>query len=1226
MKQKLLNLFFFIIFNGFVLSQGTNIPLGCSNNGPELNANPKADLRGTYLTSVYNLDWPSNRAAAPAVQQAELITILDKLALSGINTVYFQVRPECDALYESAIEPWSYWLTGAQGTAPNPSWDPLTFAITECRKRGLDLHAWLNPYRAAVGTYPLAANHVSKLHPSWVFTASNNSNLKILNPGLPEVRNYIISIVQDIASRYDVDGIVFDDYFYPDQGMANNQDAETFTNNNPDGINDINDWRRDNVNRMIAGVYDALQIINTASNKNVVFGVAPFGIWKSGVPAGITGNSSYSALYCDPINWLQNGKVDFISPQLYWKIGGSQDYVKLSQWWNDQAATYGRHLYVSQGYDRLPSSSSQNWPASEIQNQIDQNRIATMTNTFGQTSYSARYIISNEKGITTALQNNQYKYKSFPPSMPWKDNICPLEPTNIRLEGNLLKWNAPTAAGDGDLAIKYVIYAFPSQEDIPNMKQDGTKVLDIVNTTELTLTGAHLTESNHYFLVTALDKNNNESANTTAIKISGIPIIPVAVSPTEGELYVESPVHFSWSCNLAEGDYTIQVAKSPQGWTQTNGFTTHSTPNATVVVNDIVHTVKNYIWDQANGGVYEAATGGTTYYYTIRSYSAATGTSSYSVPVSFTPKSVNCTVPASTTITIDNSDALLQGNWASTSEVAGFVGTNYLQDNNEGKGTKTASFVPFITRKARYEVFINHIAGSNRANNVPVDIIHEGGTSTVSVNQQINNGTWVSLGTYNFSAGTDNKVVIRTDGTSGIVVADAVRFHFVDCLPLDASPVISFTPVSAAICAGQTVTYTNASLNATSYSWSFPGGTPDTSTAESPVVTYQTAGTYNVVLTATNAVGPSTKTLPNAVSVNAAQPITASFTTPSAQLAVGESMTFTNTTTGEATYAWTFSDGIPASSTDASPTVNFSTAGSKIITLTATNACGSSTYTTSICVGTSVRTILETFETSAGRFTSAPTASGSTTGIATTSTLARVTDNFKNGTGSLRAVLNDNTTSNANWVVRLLSGGGTPANNQVFTGNQGYFGFWLKTSTANTGATITAWIDDTDGLEELPPLTIINNGNWNYYEWFLPTAVGTTITTGNGKIGGASVTLDAIVVKQNNTANTMTLWIDDIQHTSACSGMLDVKDIDQIKSSDQLIVYPNPTEGILNLKLESNMQSEIRLFNILGQQLLESIFEGTEKQLDLRSFTQGIYLLQVKTDGKTTSKKIILRK
>ena len=284
-----------------------------------------------------------------------------------------------------------------------------------------------------------------------------------------------------------------------------------------------------------------------------------------------------------------------------------------------------------------------------------------------------------------------------------------------------------------------------------------------------------------------------------------------------------------------------------------------------------------------------------------------------------------------------------------------------------------------------------------------------------------------------------------------------------------------------------------------------------------------------------------------------------------------------------------------------------------------------------ICVGTNTKTTLETFESSAGRFTSAPTTSGSTVGVATTSTLARATDSFKNGTASLKAVLNDNTTVTTNWLVRLLSGGGTPANNQSFVGNQGSFGFWLKTTTANAGAVVTAWIDDTDGLEELPPMAIINNGSWNYYEWFVPTSVGTTITTGNGIVGGASVTLDAIVIKQNNTATAMTVWIDDIQHNyiSGCSGtrkMSDTQELEEEIIATELIVYPNPTSGILNLTLENNTKSDVRLFNMLGQQLLNTTFEGNEKQLDLTNFGQGIYLLQVATDGKITTKKIILNK
>nr|WP_294780631.1 N-acetylmuramoyl-L-alanine amidase [uncultured Flavobacterium sp.] len=707
--------------------------------------------------------------------------------------------------------------------------------------------------------------------------------------------------------------------------------------------------------------------------------------------------------------------------------------------------------------------------------------------------------------------------------------------------------------------------------------------------------------------------------------------VPTPTAPTSGQIYVSTPVNFTWDSTISIADYRIQVSKSNSGWNDTDGFTSAAAPNSTVVVNDVVNTVKTYSWNAINAAVTESPIGGTVYYYTIRSYSSATGTSKYSAPVSFTPKSAGCTLPGSTSITVDNLAATLVGAWTSTSATTGYIGTDYIHDGDTGKATKSATFTPSIAQRGKYEVFINFTAGTNRPTNVPVDIIDENGTTTVTVNQQINNATWVSLGRYNFSAGSTGKAVIRTTGTTGVVIADAFKFTFIDCLPENTAPVANFTPATAAVCEGQTVTYTSTSTNATSYSWSFPGGTPSTSTAASPVITYNTAGTYDASLTATNSVGSDTKTVTGLVTVNPAATVVAGFTAPLVELAIGESMTITNTSTGATLYAWTFPNGSPATSTAQNPSVSFTTAGSKTITLVATNACGSSTYQMTVCVGSNTTSALETFEASAGRFTQSPTTSGSTVGITTTSTLARATDGFKNGTASLKAVLIDNTSVTTNWLVRLLSGGGTPASNQAFVGNQGSFGFWLKTSTANAGAVVTAWIDDADGLEELPPIAIINNGAWNYYEWFLPTAVGTTITTGNGIVGGASVTLDAIVIKQSNTANTMTVWIDDIQHNyiSGCSGtrkMLDVADVEEVKITEGLVVYPNPTNGILNLNLENNTKSDVYLYNILGQQLLNTTFEGNEKQLDLNNFDQGIYLLQVVTDGKTSTKKIILNK
>jgi uncharacterized lipoprotein YddW (UPF0748 family) len=501
-----------IIFFVFILLFLTQLSYGQCIQDSEFNdAIPKRDLRGVFLTTIYNLDWPSSRTATPAVQQAELTTILDNLKTKGYNTVFLQVRPECDALYNSSLEPWSYRLTGTQGLAPNPLWDPLDFAIIEAHNRGLDLHAWLNPYRVRAKTteYVAAPTSILNTQPSWILTASNNVDLKILNPGLPEVRDYIKTIVEDISNRYDIDGIHFDDYFYPNSGMTTNQDNPTYINNNPTNIPTIEDWRRNNVNLMIAKVYDAIQVINTNQNKNIVFGVSPSGIWKSGTPTGIVGNPSFSALYCDPIAWLDSGKVDYLAPQLYWKITGSQDYIALSKWWNDQVKSRNKQLYLSQGYYKMTDAN--NWAATEITNQIIQNRATTMDVAFGQIAYNYTSIKDNAKGINDLLSATQFKYKSFPKPIAGKDVICPNFPINIRSEGLSIKWDTPSVASDGDLPVKYVVYAFDDVNQALTNKEDGSKIVDILSGNQLVVSQT-LLETKH-FVVSSLDKNNNENGN-----------------------------------------------------------------------------------------------------------------------------------------------------------------------------------------------------------------------------------------------------------------------------------------------------------------------------------------------------------------------------------------------------------------------------------------------------------------------------------------------------------------------------------------------------------------------------------------------------------------------------------------------------------------------------------------------------------------------------------------
>jgi uncharacterized lipoprotein YddW (UPF0748 family) len=219
---------------------------------------PKREFRGAWVATVANIDWPKNRPNATSGEQiSDLITILKKLKESGINAVMFQVRTECDALYNSKFEPWSYWLTNQQGKAPEPFFDPLEYAIDEAHKLGMELHAWFNPYRAVknVGDYDPAENHVSVTHPDWIL---NFGNYKMLDPGLPEVKEFVLNVMKDVLHNYDIDGIHFDDYFYPYSPKVSSEDAETYEKYGSQ-FDNIDDWRRDNINSLMAMIYEEIK-------------------------------------------------------------------------------------------------------------------------------------------------------------------------------------------------------------------------------------------------------------------------------------------------------------------------------------------------------------------------------------------------------------------------------------------------------------------------------------------------------------------------------------------------------------------------------------------------------------------------------------------------------------------------------------------------------------------------------------------------------------------------------------------------------------------------------------------------------------------------------------------------------------------------------------------------------------------------------------------------------
>ncbi len=480
---------------------------------------PKREFRAAWVATVSNIDWPSSKFLSTSSQKAEAIAILDLHKLNNINAILLQVRPSCDAFYQGGQEPLSEYLVGTQGGNLSSYYDPLQFWIDEAHKRGMELHAWFNPYRSVVSSGSSVHNsHISKTKPEWNITYGS-SPYKLLNPGIPDVKNYVVNIIMDVVKRYNIDGVHFDDYFYPYGGMTT-QDTAAYSAYKGNFTN-IADWRRNNVNSFVAMVHDSIKAVKPW----VKFGISPFGIWKSGTPAGIVGLSAYSDIYCDALNWLQNKKVDYITPQLYWRIangaGGSggtqQDYKSLMPWWHLQLN--GRHLYTGNAVYRIDPSSS-NWPAQEILDQIDFNRLQQKA--LGFVAFSSKSVTRNFKGIQDSLRSNHFKYPALHPTMPWLDDVPPIAPVNLTstITGNSiqLQWQKPGTAADGDTAASYVVYRAQAPDTV-NVN-DARQIISIIpkDTTRYVDNGAVYGKSYSY-VVTSFDKLRNESDATAKINI-----------------------------------------------------------------------------------------------------------------------------------------------------------------------------------------------------------------------------------------------------------------------------------------------------------------------------------------------------------------------------------------------------------------------------------------------------------------------------------------------------------------------------------------------------------------------------------------------------------------------------------------------------------------------------------------------------------------------------------
>ncbi len=410
---------------------------------------PPRELRAAWIVTlnVADVDWPSSPGLSVAQQKSELVALLDQAVALKLNAVFLQIRPASDALYASTIEPWSEYLTGMQGKPPVPFYDPLSFAITEAHKRGLELHAWINPFRARHGNAKsfVSPYHISRTHPEYIHQYGSQL---WLDPGIPAVRSYVLSVIMDVVQRYDVDGIVFDDYFYPypekdEAGRSLNfQDNATWRKYG--GRLGLDEWRRQNIDIFIQSVYQNIKSVKPW----VKFGVGPFGIWRPGYPPSVRGLDAYGSLYADSRLWLANGWVDYLSPQLYWPVSAPQQgFAGLLNWWAAQN-TDGRILCPSLN----AAEAGKKFPADEIDRQITITR--RQPGAGGEVFYHLKSITANP--TLSEMVRTQYASTALMPTTPWVADTPQAKPQLVVTENNRTVVSLAWGSGTGETARLWV--------------------------------------------------------------------------------------------------------------------------------------------------------------------------------------------------------------------------------------------------------------------------------------------------------------------------------------------------------------------------------------------------------------------------------------------------------------------------------------------------------------------------------------------------------------------------------------------------------------------------------------------------------------------------------------------------------------------------------------------------------------------------------------------------
>lgn len=472
---------------------------------------PKYEFRAVWVASVENIDWPSKKGLSVAEQKAEWKQLLQLYKQAGLNAVIMQIRPVADAFYPSSYEPWSEYLTGKQGKAPEPFYDPLQFMIEETHKQGMEFHAWLNPYRAVFNIYKssISSTHITKQRPQWFLRYGDKL---YFDPGNPEVISFLTNVVQDILVRYDVDGIHMDDYFYPYRiGAKEFPDYRSYALYGKGMSKDA--WRRSNCDSIIARIHRVVLNVKPM----VKFGISPFGVWRNadkdpdGSPTK-AGQTNYDDLYADILLWLKEGWIDYVVPQLYWEIGHPLcDFETLLNWWGEHA--YGKQVYIGHAFYRAGTTTA--WRnRKELPNQI--NLVRANKNIHGSVFFSSKSLQENKNGWTDSLQYHYYKYPALIAPMNWVDTIVPQAPIlkQYHIVSNQLYVQALKNDSAETEIVKY--YAVYVSDNFSVLKNIAPYTIVVAGSTPLFTINIPLQElfpnaTNCYIAITAIDKENNES-------------------------------------------------------------------------------------------------------------------------------------------------------------------------------------------------------------------------------------------------------------------------------------------------------------------------------------------------------------------------------------------------------------------------------------------------------------------------------------------------------------------------------------------------------------------------------------------------------------------------------------------------------------------------------------------------------------------------------------------